>query len=261
MNLTKETEITDGTVGKALYILDLVASFDTPPRFFDIEKISPFPKATTHRLLATLISQNMLVLDNNGYYSLGSRLIKLANKSWKSASIAPLAAPVIDELSKASGMTIHLAKIDNGQVLYLDKRNANRFVQMFSDAGKVAPVYCTGIGKSILAFSPKHKIDRIISQQSFFKYTENTISSADELLRELEDIRKTGFSFDREEHETGIVCIAIPILSKAGEAIAGISITLSTKDYSLKDLEVFKPMLSAAAKGIADAAEDWFLTH
>mgnify|MGYP003385383680 CR=1 FL=1 len=254
--------IEDGTVGKALYILELISEFDTPQRFSDIQKCSPFPKASTYRLVTTLLNQRMLVLDERtARYSMGGRLIKLASKAWKNTSLGPIAAPYIDKLSVATGQTIHLAKLDNGQVLYLDKRNANRPIPMFSDAGKVAPVYCTGVGKAMLAFSKQGDIQRIIAQQSFYRFTEHTIISGDALLQELENIRNEGCAYDREEHETGIICLAVPIVADSGLAVAGLSVTLSTRQYSLEDLASFRAELEQTAKEISKAAGDWLLNH
>lgn len=254
--------IEDGTVGKALFILELISEFDTPPRFSEIQEHSPFPKASTHRLVTTLLNQRMLILDEStARYSMGGRLIKMARKAWKSATLAPIAAPYIDTLSVATGQTIHLAKLDNGQVLYLDKRNANRPIPMFSDAGKVAPVYCTGVGKAMLAFSKQSEVNRIIAQQSFYRFTDHTITSGEALQLELEAIRERGYAYDREEHEMGIICLAVPILTDTRQAIAGLSITLSTRDYSLDDLANFKLDLEKTASQISEAAGDWLLNH
>ena len=91
--------------------------------------------------------------------ALGVRLVRLAHAAWAQSSIAPLARPYIDRLSAEVGETIHLAQLDLGQVLYVDKRNAQRPVEMFSQAGKVGPAYCTGVGKAMLAYLPRGRAD------------------------------------------------------------------------------------------------------
>lgn len=256
----ENNKITDGTVGKAMFLLDVIAAFEKPAKFRDIQAASPFPKASTHRLVTTLLNQNLLAYDERTErYSLGGRLMRLASKAWRNASLAPIAAPFIDKLSEQTGQTIHLAKLDNGQVLYLDKRNANRPIPMFSDAGKIGPVYCTGVGKAMLAFSTQETISRVIKQQSFYKFTEHTLQDASDLESELEEIRQDGFALDREEHELGIICIAVPILSSNNIAVAGMSITLSTREFDLSDLKTFKPFLDNTAKEISLIAGDWLL--
>ena len=90
-------------------------------------------------------------------YALGVRLVRLAHAAWAQSSLAPLARPYLDRLSAETGETIHLAQLDQGQVLYVDKRNAARPVEMFAQAGKVGPAYCTGVGKAMLAYLPNRR--------------------------------------------------------------------------------------------------------
>ena len=207
--MTAEAEIRDGTVGKALALLDIVESFKAPVRFNDILRQSPFPKPSTYRLLQTLVNQDMLSHnEDSGHYTIGSRLIRLAHSSWKNASLAPIAAPFLDTLSNKTGETIHLAKLDNAQTLYLDKRNALKPIEMFSNAGKIGPAYCTGVGKAMLAHLGPELRAKHLEQQSFYEYTPQTFTNAADLNSALDDIKKSGVSCDKEEHEPGIICIA-----------------------------------------------------
>ena len=250
----------DGTVGKALAILDIVSSFDSPVRFNRILQESPFPKPSTYRLLQTLVSQGMINFNpDSSHYSLGYRLIRLAHLAWQNASLAPIAAPFLDALSHKTGETIHLAKLDSGQVLYLDKRNARSPIPMFSDAGKIGPAYCTGVGKAMLAFLDQGQRERVIAQQSFFAHTKQTLSTPEALIGELQFVRIEGIAYDREEHETNIVCIAAPVLSKNKQVIGGISITSSTTRTSLESLGGYKDDIRQTAKSIGEAADIWML--
>lgn len=248
----------DGTVGKALEILDRVAAYGRPVRFADLLEDSPFPKATLYRFLQTLVSQGMLSLDREtGAYALGVRLVRLAHAAWAQSSLAPLARPHIDRLSAEVGETVHLAQLDAGQVLYVDKRNARQPVPMFSQAGKVGPGYCTGVGKAMLAHLPPGDRARAISQQAFHRYTPATITDATALAKELDRIRARGFAFDAEEHEPGIICVAVPILSRAGTVLGALSVTGTTARTSLSALEGLAPTISATAQAIAAEAESW----
>jgi DNA-binding IclR family transcriptional regulator len=128
----------DGTVAKALAVLDEVAGAGRPLRFSELQARSDFPKATLYRLVQTLTHQRMLQYDpERGTYTPGMRLVRLAHAAWQHSSLAPIARPHLDALSDRVGETVHLAQLDNGQVLYVDKRNAREPVEMFSQAGKV----------------------------------------------------------------------------------------------------------------------------
>ena len=248
----------DGTVGKALDVLDQVARHGRPMRFAEVLAASPLPKATLYRLLQTLVNQGMLRLDaETGAYSPGLRLVRLAHMAWARSSLAPIARPFLDELSKDVCETIHLAQLDRGQVLYVDKRNARQPIEMFSGAGKVGPGYCTGVGKAMLAHLPDEERAAALPLQAFHAHTGHTITSAEALEAELAEIRAAGIAFDREEHEPGIICIAAPILSPGGRVMGALSITTSTDRRSLEDLATLKPRMIATAARIAEAASAW----
>jgi len=248
----------DGTVGKALDVLDKVAGFGRPVRFSELLADAAYPKATLYRFLQTLTHQGMLAYDpQTQTYGLGVRLVRLAHAAWAQSSIAPLARPYIDRLSAEVGETIHLAQLDQGQVLYVDKRNAQRPVEMFSQAGKVGPAYCTGVGKAMLAFLSEDEVSRALDRQSFHRFTEHTLDTPGKLLDELQAIRARGFAYDREEHEPGIICVAVPILTRAGRAMGALSITSTTARTTLDQLGGLAPQIRETADLIAAEAESW----
>ena len=248
----------DGTVGKALEVLDQVAEFGRPVRFSELLDGSAYPKATLYRFVQTLTNQGMLSHDvERGTYALGVRLVRLAHAAWRQSSLAPIARPHVDALARDVRETVHLAQLDNAQVLYVDKRNADSPIEMYSSAGKVGPAYCTGVGKVMLAFLEPKALKRALTQQSFHRFTEKTHTSPDTLSRELADIRENGYGFDREEHEPGIICVAVPILSSALRPLGALSVTSTTARQSLASLERLVPRIRSAADAISREAQQW----
>src|SRR6056297_1613165 len=190
-------ERNDGTVGKALAVLDRIASYGRPVRFGEVLATSDMPKATLYRFVQTLTNQGMLQYDpERQTYTPGMRLVRLAHAAWAQSSLAPVARPFVDALSAQVGETIHLAQLSEGQVLYVDKRNALKPVEMFSDAGKVGPGYCTGVGKAMLAFLPEEERAQAIARQSFYRHTAQTLDTPEKLRADLARIRDGGVSFD-----------------------------------------------------------------
>ena len=256
--MNKIAETGDGTVGKALEVLDMVAAVGGPVRFTDLLSTSPFPKATLYRFLQTLTHQGMLSYNpDRQTYLLGMRLVRLAHTAWAQSSLAPIARPHLDRLSAELGETLHLAQLDQGQVLYVDKRNAAQPVEMFSSAGKVGPAYCTGVGKAMLAFLPEAELGDILRQQSFHRFTPNTLTSAEALRAELAAIRARGHAFDAEEHEPGIICIAMPVLTASGHVLGALSVTATTAHRSLAQLGELAPSLRETAHRIARDVANW----
>ncbi|MEM1234944.1 MAG: IclR family transcriptional regulator [Pseudomonadota bacterium] len=247
-----------GTVGKALEVLDQVATFGRPVRFGELLAVSRFPKATLYRFVQTLAAEGMLTFDaDRQTYALGVRLVRLAHAAWETSSLAPVAREHLDKLSARVGETVHLAQLDHASVLYVDKVNAREPLPMYSQAGKVGPAYCTGVGKAMLAFLPQRELDVVIGQQSFHRFTPNTVTSEFALRTELEAIRDQGFAFDREEHEPGIICVAMPIRTERGRVLGALSVTSSTSRTTLQALEVHVPAIRATARAISEEAVQW----
>ena len=247
-----------GTVGKALSVLDQVASFGRPVRFAELLEHSPFPKATLYRFVQTLTVEGMLSYEpERQTYSPGIRLVRLAHAAWAQASLAPIARPHLDALSSETGETVHLAQLDAGQVLYVDKRNAREPLPMYSQAGKVGPAYCTGVGKAMLAFLPEDELAPLVGQQSFHPFTDHTLRDPAALYAEIDAIRDRGHAFDREEHEPGIICVAVPIRTEAGRVLGAISVTSSKDRSTLDQLGAHLERVKHTAQCIAQEAESW----
>lgn len=248
----------DGTIGKALSVMDQVADFGRPVKFSELLDGSEFPKATLFRYVQALTNQRMLRFDpDRNTYAPGARLMRLAHAAWEQSSLAPIARPHIDRLSEIVGETVHLAQLDNAQVLYVDKRNATQPIAMFSEAGKVGPAYCTGVGKAMLAFLDDDTLTDVIAQQSFHQFTPSTLKNETELRTELAEIRANGYGFDREEHEPSIICVAMPILTPRGRILGALSVTSSTTRTNLAAMEKLVPELSKTSQAIAAEAQDW----
>lgn len=256
MNVQRETG--EGTVGKALEVLDRVAAFGRPVRFSDLLAASPYPKATLYRLVQTLTRQGMLRFDaDRGTYVPGLRLVRLAHAAWAQSSLAPIARPHLDRLSLNVGETVHLAQLDGGHVLYVDKRNAARPLPMYSEAGKIGPAYCTGVGKAMMAFLDDDTLEAALAQQSWHRFTDTTLTDPAAMRAALTQIRDDGHAFDREEHEPGIHCIAMPILSDGGRVEGAVSVTSSTDRGDLEQMMRHLPDLRQAVKDIAGDLRDW----
>ena len=248
----------EGTVGKAVAVLDQVAEFGRPVRFAELLESSPFPKATLYRLVQGLVRQRMLDHDAvTGRYVPGLRLVRLAHSAWRSSSLGPIARPHLDALSHAVGQTVHLARMDGGMVLYIDKRNARDPVDMFSDAGKIGPAYCTGVGKAMLAWSRADVVDDVLARQSWHPFTDTTITDPAAMLVDLAAAQTRGYAIDRQEHERGIVCVALPLLTAAGDVVGAVSITGHENHTTLETLEGDLPKLRATVDNIIRDLRDW----
>lgn len=248
----------DGTVGKALDVLDIVMAFGRAVRFSEIVEASPYPKATLHRLLQTLTNQRMLSYDEERHvYVPGMRLVRIGRHAWNQSSLAPLAEPFIASLSNDVNETVHLAQMENGRVVFIEKKIPSAGFQTMARQGRRSPAHCTGVGKVMLAFMDEVRRGAALDRQTYEAFTPATHRGPDTLLPELERIRAQGVAYDREEHEQGIISIAAPVFGGAMHVIGAISVVTSTFRQSLEDLEKFRPALLRTAAQIGGEAAVW----
>lgn len=184
-------------------------------------------KSTVHRILNSLICMDYVRQDPETLkYSLSFKLCKIANQILSQNDMIDIARPYIRQLAELSGETVHLVQMDGLYAVYIDKvessRNAVRLVSM---VGKSIPLYCSGVGKAMLADMPDERIQSIWEQSEITKITESTITDLGEFLELIKDIRKEGYALDNEENEPGVRCIAVSLKSFHGGPSYAISIS------------------------------------
>ena len=214
------------SLDKALSLLQEVCKASTPLRFAEIVEKAQLPKATVHRILLSLVSKGLLRFDSSTQsYHPGYGLLELAHNAWSRMDVRDVAADQIRYLWNNTGETVHLAVLDRGDVIYIDKLESQKSLRLFSAVGRKGPGYCTGLGKAIMAFLTEEQLEEAINEQSFIRHTPTTITNAEALRAELLTIRETKISLDLEEHEEGIQCAASVIFNHLNEPIAALSIT------------------------------------
>lgn len=219
---------------RAIDILDLVSKNKEGINVTEISDQLNLHKSTAYRLLSTLEYKNFVKKDKNKKYKVGKRVIEIGYQALNNIDLRKEMRPILQKLGEITEETIHLGVLDNFKVFYIDKVETSHTIRMYSSIGKGGPLYCTGIGKALLAFSEQEYINRFLKQVKFVKYTDNTITHKKELKDELEKIKKSGYAIDNMEHEDNIRCVAAPILDYSGDLIAAISISAPTQRMSMK---------------------------
>ncbi|WP_232699286.1 IclR family transcriptional regulator [Brevibacillus daliensis] len=181
-------------------------------------------RSTVHHIVLTMYNEGVLVRTPNRKYRLGTKLLswgEMVHEQYKSFFMA---TPIIDNLVKRTNEIVHLAIIENEEVSYLIKKEPNKPINIATGIGTRQPLYCTGLGKALLAFQSKSFIDKVITK-GMTKRTDNTIHTREKLIQELTQIRKQGYAIDNEEFEEGLFCIAAPIRDYMGNVVCAISVT------------------------------------
>ena len=196
-----------------------------------MQQLLGFNKSTLFRVLSTLSSNKYLSKDEIGRYELGVNMFILGIRISREYQLKNVATPLMKELSEQLDLTAHLGILDGTRVVIIEKTDPHRNIRMVSRIGSTVPVHCTGQGKTLLAFSSRETIEKIINAQGLNRYTPNTVTTADGLFEELETIRKRGYAIDNSEHEKNIRCVAVPVLNEAEQIEAALSITGTIIDF------------------------------
>ena len=122
---------------------------------------------------------------------------------------------------------------------------------MVSRVGRRAPLYSTGLGKILLAYIPEKERKEIIAHTKIQQFTENTITNKKELEKELEQIRKQGVAFDKEENEKEVYCIAVPVKNYHGEVIAALSVSSPTYRINAQRKKFLKKSILSIGRKIS----------
>jgi len=240
------------SIDKAMQVLEAVCEHDGPVRLTDLVSQLGLPKSTAHRLLGSLLEQGLVRYDTDGQrYSPGYRLLSLAQRTWDSLDIPRAARKHMPKLLEEAGETIHLAVVDGHEIIYVDKLESPKTIRLYSAVGKRGPIYCTGVGKAILAFLDQAQQEDIIRHTAFVPHTAHTIPDARALRQAIAEIRVRGCALDMEEHEEGIRCVAAPIFNFRGQVVAGISVTSVASRMTTTRLQDLQPIVLETARRIS----------
>lgn len=243
------------TLINGLRILETLArSEELELTLSDIANELQLHKSTVLRLLSTLEHQGYVEQDpRTRRFRLRMKLFELGSSLLERTSLPKVARPILEELGRISGEVVHLAILDEGTAIYIDKVDSKHTIRMYSRIGRRSPVHCTGVGKALIAYLPDAELDRIIQERGLRRYTPNTITDYQVLKDHLAEVRKRGVAFDYEEHEIGIRCVAAPIRDNTGKVVASISVAGPTIRMSDDRLQALVEPVKQAAHRISES--------
>lgn len=184
-------------------------------------------KSTVHRLLKSLVAMGYVRQEkDSGKYLSTFKILSLAGKMLSKIDILAAARPHLEQLMKQTHETVHFVQRENTHIIYVDKVESDaNSIRMVSHIGLRQPMYSTGVGKAILAHLKDSEIHEIWKQSNIQAFTPYTIVTYDQLLREIETIRRLGYALDNEENELGVRCVAACVLDYRGLAQNAFSIS------------------------------------
>jgi len=213
--------MTDGkiiqSVAKAMDLLDILSQETEPMTLAQISQKTGWPKSTVHGLLSTMREYSVIYQDTEGRYSLGIRLFEYGCKLAASWTIIDRVKPYIQHISYSTGEAVFLSILDHGEVITLDRLDDRIGLLISPEMGCRLPVHCTSEGKLFLAYMSEEERKEILQRTELKRYTEHTITSMPELMKELQAIKVRGYAVENSEYKTGLRSIAAPIVGEHGE--------------------------------------------
>lgn len=235
---------TIGSVTKAIEVIEYIAYSKKPLGVTEISNGLNYGSSGTYHLLNTLKQSNILVQnEETKKYSLGLKLWKIGMLAYGKNHISNILRPYLKKLKDMTGETANLIILDNEHIVYIAQEESDKLVKMFTTTGAIAPVHCTAGGKVLLAFMDEEEREEILDSIKLEKFTEKTIVNKEDLIEEMEQIRKTGYGFDYEEREMGVSCIGAPVFDLHDEALACITISGPTARFTEENKEKWSKII------------------
>lgn len=210
------------------------------------------PGSTTYRLLETLKARGFVAQSpETGLYRLGIRAFEVGGAFLARWRLHELAIPAMKALVADINETVNLAVADGREAVYVGQVEGQQLVRMFTQIGARTPLYCTGVGKVLLAWRPEEEVRRLFDGVVLRAYTPNTITGLEALLAELARVRAAGYAVDREERELGVRCVAAPIRDRSGQVVAALSVSAPSARLPEARIAELAPRVMAAANEVS----------
>jgi len=248
---TKKEGVQIQSVARAL---DIIKCFADEPELgiSDISEKMGLGKSTVYGLVNTLVNYGYLEQGiRHKKYRLGISLFELGNLVLSRIDVRNETKDACMPLAKKYKATVHIASHSRGEVIYIDKIDLSDSLISSSSVGRRAPMYCTGVGKVMLAYLPKEYLQNYVLNHPLRKLTKNTITTEKKLLEELKTVRDTGIAIDNEEIETGLTCIAAPIFKRDGDIELAVSLSFPFNKVKDVDQDEVKENLLACTRNIS----------
>ena len=200
----------NNSLKKALTILNQIAANPGTTNLSQMSRDLSINKTTLFRFLDTLTSLNLIEKKSEGYV-LGIKLFELGHQVPVKQLLVEKIHPLLKQLAEEVNETVNLGELTNQQILYLDKCESKRSLQIQIYVGSYTALHSTALGKAALSILPQADRNKIISKIQLIPKTQNTLTDGQKLIAHIEEVKKKGFGFDKEELELGLNCVAVPL--------------------------------------------------
>lgn len=238
-------------IDRVFDILELLSQKEDGMGVTEIGRCLDLNKTTVHRIVNGILKRGYVEKTERGQYRLGLKFIALCSHRLNSIELTTEARPYLLALTNLYGQCTHLAILDKNEAVYIDKVEVERNLRMYSEIGRRVPVYCSALGKCLLFDKSAAEMIAVLESSPYVKRTEKTKNDTNELLEEITQSARRGWSIDNEENEKGICCIAAPVRDYSGKIIAAISISGPISVFSQEKIKEIAAKVMESASAIS----------
>jgi DNA-binding IclR family transcriptional regulator len=238
----------DSTLAKGLAALEWITRQQRDCRVTDLAQAFGIVRSNAHRTLQTLVQCGWVVQDPvTSAYRPSLRLFELGALVAETTHIAALVRPHLATLAQLTGETIHLAVLDGGEIVYIDKFDSPLPVAAYSRIGGRAPAYCVASGKALLAALPTDNESLRKRLGTLVAHTPKSITDFDVLDKELQATRTRGYAENREEWRLGVCGLGVALHDARGQAIAAVGMSVPAIRFTRTRSRTFAEQILACA--------------
>lgn len=214
------------SLDRAFLLLDIVSRSSEGITLAEVVARSGLHKSTVYRLLAALSELGYIRKEEGGRYRMTLKLFRIAGRVVDDLDLVKVAQPFLDRLNAETTEAVHLVVPEGSDIVYVRKvEGSGSSIRMFSRIGTRRAMYCTGMGKSLMARMSNEQVTALWARSEIRAYTPHTITDLKTFLEELEEIRRQGYAVDNEENELGVRCVAACVVDHRGVGVGALSVS------------------------------------
>lgn len=241
-------------IERAIQLLNCFSFQQKEHSMGELSALTSLSKSTVFRILQTLEKHKFVAYDpQSGRYSLGMKLFELGGVVFSSLSVRKAASPFLDQLGAKVNHTVLMGILEDGELVYIDKREGNEPIKLTSEIGKRRPPHFGMLGKTLMAFLPEKEIDVLLSRYPLEKVAPMSITDPKQFKQSLKEIREKGYTYEYSEAVEGVIGIAAPIRNHTRNVVAAVGTAFPVFSVNDRKIEEAILLVTDTAKNISEA--------
>lgn len=213
------------TTLRSVEMMKLIARCPEGITLDEICQAMEIPKTSAYDIAMTLVETGMLNLTKGQKqkFAIGLTAYRIGVSYTNHMDVLGTIEPILKAFSREIGKTVFYGVLSGHEVVYLSKFEPENPIITTATVGTKNPVYCTSLGKAILAFADEDTRNKVLGRITFRKKTERTILDRKGLEQELKAVRERGYALDAREVEEHMECVGAPVYNQEGNVLGAIS--------------------------------------